>query len=75
LRCFPGTATRPDGDLAVQYGKKGVRFIFFARFSGEIALAAVFPAGFYQDAVEACNANGCSAWANAPNTTDVTGGQ
>jgi hypothetical protein len=28
-------------------------------------------AGFYQLAAKACNANGCSAWANVPNTTDA----
>ena len=43
--------------------------------SGTSATVTVSLTGFYQYAVEACNANGCSAWANAPNTTDVTGGQ
>lgn len=31
-------------------------------------------AGFYQFAAQACNANGCSAWVNAPNTTDAENG-
>ena len=31
--------------------------------------------GNYQYAAKACNANGCSAWANATYVTDVTGGQ
>jgi YD repeat-containing protein len=43
--------------------------------SGTSTTVTVALTGFYQYAAKACNANGCSAWANATYVTDVTGGQ